>query len=533
MKNLRKMATELLLLGLSCSSLNAVSQGQQKIDSLRAVLPGKVGIERASILCEISRCYGDVNNQMAYKYARLAYKSAEDAKDTAFIVKAGRLTSQTLRRLGKIDSAIVLFNHILPLSQHHNFSQETRRILNSLGVAYLSLAKYDKALIYFFQLLRECDLDNDDYWRTHVLSNIGLVYQKLEDYETALAYHYESLAFQRTHGDKLIKNLSYINISECLAFKKEFTECRTLVNKVFSSYGKNCPTTIQQSLYNLLGVAAFLEGRYDEAEKNFTQSYQLNTELKDGDLGLENLAYLVRINTYKSRLDKAESYLKSINNLIAAGVTYNQQILLAYLSIISMFENSGDFEKLAYYQKKYITLRDSVFDQRLTTNLMKIEAEHLERENKAKIESQNKILTLNEEIIARQKYLNIFIGIVAMLLVALATVLIRNNRQKQKLNGLLDRRVKERTRELQLNRDALHRACDERDILITKTAGRINSLLATIKGLCVLGLSDEEEPREYLKKVNTASDSIAEVLSKVSHDRVSAFNNLPSIENYQ
>ena len=62
--------------------------------------------------------------------------------------------------------------------------------------------------------------------------------------------------------------------------------------------------------------------------------------------------------------------------------------------VLAILAKSKNFKKVEFYQSKYITLKDSIYNKELTTNLMKIEAEHLEKENKEKIEFQNRILAL-------------------------------------------------------------------------------------------------------------------------------------------
>ncbi len=103
----------------------------------------------------------------------------------------------------------------------------------------------------------------------------------------------------------------------------------------------------------------------------------------------------------------------------------------------------------------------------------------------------------------------------------LAIALFRNNRQKQKRNFLLDQRVRERIQELQTNRDALHRALEEREILITRAAMKINTSPATLKGLCILGSNDVEDAREYLKKVTPALDNLGDIVARFSRKTVS------------
>jgi hypothetical protein len=111
----------------------------------------------------------------------------------------------------------------------------------------------------------------------------------------------------------------------------------------------------------------------------------------------------------------------------------------------------------------------------------------------------------------------LFIAIVALLLIALTLVLFRSNRQKLEMNRLLDRKVRERTIEIESNCDALQRAYEERDLLLQKTSMEINTSLATVKGLCCTGLKDVDDPLaiQYLDRMNRAVDNFSNVLSRL------------------
>jgi hypothetical protein len=91
------------------------------------------------------------------------------------------------------------------------------------------------------------------------------------------------------------------------------------------------------------------------------------------------------------------------------------------------------------------------------------------------VEAQNEILILKEQVIYRQRIFNLAIVVVCLLLVAFAFVLWRNIKRKKKINRILDSKVRERTKELEVNRDALQRASLERDALINKASIDIRS----------------------------------------------------------
>ncbi|HZB14374.1 MAG TPA: hypothetical protein VE467_15140, partial [Chryseolinea sp.] len=143
--------------------------------------------------------------------------------------------------------------------------------------------------------------------------------------------------------------------------------------------------------------------------------------------------------------------------------------------------------------------------------------EYQERENRGRIESQNKILALNEEVMYRQKIVNASVGAIACLVIGISLMLAKNNREKRLRNKLLDEQVMERTKELEMNRDALQRAWQERDVLISKASSDIQSSIATIKGLCSIGSKEIDHPlaTEYWKQLDNTSNGLSAVLNKM------------------
>ena len=171
---------------------------------------------------------------------------------------------------------------------------------------------------------------------------------------------------------------------------------------------------------------------------------------------------------------------------------------------------------MAHYQNKYIQLKDSIYSEELTRNLMRVESEYLERENKAKIDAQAQILALNEEIIFSQRILNSFTGIIVVLLASITFILIRNNRQRRADNLILEQKVKERTIELERNNDALLRLLQEQAVIFQKASAEVRSAMATIKGLCAVGLADSDSSfdGQYVRKIEATSEQLLGAISR-------------------
>jgi hypothetical protein len=102
---------------------------------------------------------------------------------------------------------------------------------------------------------------------------------------------------------------------------------------------------------------------------------------------MDNLIYLSRISILLGEMNAAENYLGLADKLLSKDYFYSLELVKVYGEFSSFYIKSKRFDKAVMYQQKYIELKDGVFSQQLTRNLMKVEAEHLEKENQNKIEA--------------------------------------------------------------------------------------------------------------------------------------------------
>lgn len=501
-----------ILLGLCFGLAKA-----QKVDSLLRLLNLKGGTERIDILYELAYEYVDVDYDLGLKYATQAFNMAKMNGDSLKIVKAGKIKSLAFEYLGKMDSSIAVCSEILPIATRNDYIFEIESILNVLGLLYMYKAEYDKALQYHYKSLQLREKDGSKSAISIALNNIGLVFYKMKDYDKALIYYNRTLELRNEEESKQSLAILLINISLCHGFKSNFTEATDYVNQAFEICGKNCSKFFLLNAYYSLGVISFGLNNFSEAESQFLKSYGLANELEDERLQLDNLVYLSQIFVHRHQMIPAERYLKIAEELIASGTPYNLELIKIYYGLFALYNNSRDFEKVAMYQQKYIQLKDSIYSEELTRNLMRVESEYLERENKAKIDAQSQILALNEEIIFRQRILNIFTGIIALLLAVIIFILFKNNRQKHATNLFLEQKVRERTLELEKNNDALLQALEQQAVVFQKVSTDFRSFMATIKGLCTLGLRDTEESYggQYIRKIEATSDELLDVVSRI------------------
>ena len=491
------------------------------IDSLQTLLPKSSDVQYVDVLFELARTYGEIDYDKCLYYSNLASSAANSLGDTLRIIKTTRAKAQIYRRLGKLDSAVYFLEKVLPIARRIDYKQEVKTILNALGIGYLYKAKYDKALICFFESLELRENDNNKYELGVICINIALTYYKLQDFEKALKYFNRSHQLYTEVGN--VPNIEmvtlFLNLSTSYAYLGNHIRAAKIMEQAFQRCNVGCPSHLKMAVYQESGLILFLRGNYPLSKEHSLKSYELSAKYALAEDHFANLIALTQVYTSLNELDSAEIYLKEAEKIIQMGSDFNYEMSVVYARLASSYVEQRNFEKATSYLLKYKSTNDSIFNQRLTTNLMKIEADHIEKDSKGKINSQNKILALNEDIIERQEKLNAFAGMVATLLIVLAIILIKTNRQKQRLNALLDQRVTERTQELILNQDALHRMLKESEIMNKATASKINTCLATLKGLCLLGSDNREDARQYLTKVSAALDDVRHIVAQSTREK--------------
>ncbi len=488
----------------------------QKVDSLKALIALSDGKERCDVLYQIAYEYVDVNNWTALKYANRAMRMATTLGDTFRIVKTTRLKAMAFRRVGDLDSSIIVSLPILPIIQRHGYASELMLILNGLGNAYIGKAEYDKALEYH---LKSLDLRKRNGTKSDVsitLSNLGLIFYRLANYTVSLSYYRQSLTIKEEINSNIDLDLLLINMGLCYAEMGDFAQARKLIKKTINSCNGICSNIIMQNVEQCHGIIYLGENQDDDAEEHLLRSLNYAVAAESEETQLEDISYLTRLYLEKGRLDLVAHYLSMAEKVATEGTPFNRELLKIYKNFTMLFEKLGDFRKTAFYQKKYIQLRDSIYDEELTTNLMKIEADYIVREHSAKIRAQSQILQLNQDVIYRQRFLNLFIGGFAMLLVVLISILVKNNGSRKLANQRLEERVRERTIELEVSRNLLVRTLDERNFQMTRISNDVKRTLVTIKGLCFLGMKDTEEEAtsEYMQKIDVTSDRLLTIVNR-------------------
>lgn len=496
---------------LLCFAITVHSQHPHvKSESLQETSPWQSSKEYLDLLYQrSSACLKRNSYDTALRFAKKGLEVGAATGDSIGIVRFGRVAGRAYRRLGHIDSAISLYQVLLPICRKQKLIKEELLMLNAYAIAFTFKAQYDDALRIHFHSLSLESACGDSLSTAITLNNIGLVYFKLKQYDKALAYFRDCYALKQRLNDDFDVPVLLINLGLCHAYLGNFIDAERFVDSGLASCDQDCNQRRIEAAFTK-GVIRLGMARADEAERFFRESLTRAVSQNDIRFQLDNIYYLSEINITKKAYDTAAAYLKRGEDLIANHAGFNLEKIKLYSRLIHLYRTVRNFRNASDYQFRYIQLRDSVYSEELTNNLMRIEAGHLERENLSKIASQKAMISLNEAVMVRQDVINSLLLLAIVISTAFVLVLFKDYRQKKYMNTLLDAKIVERTRQLNFANETLKAALHEKDLRLGRTVSLYVECVKRIERVCLTGLKDvsDRTARTYMLRIESLANEV-------------------------
>ena len=313
-----------------------------------------------------------------------------------------------------------------------------------LGVILENWGKIDRALKYYKQAYKHSKEEKDIAQQINLLLHIGDIFLKQEEFIKALDYYNQAINMEHEFPNKKLLSICYSNLGEVYFAMKEYDKALTFQKSALKlKYEVGDKKRIAISLLNL-GKIYFAIDENDLAEENILECIQVSNEISLKEVEIDALLMLSLIN--EDRLNYSKSY---------------------------------------EYLKKYISLKDEVFDlkshEMINDLSVKYESERIEKENEI-LKQKDAISTLELEREIDSKYFAI-IFLVFIIIIALTIIFFINfrTRQSKRNYAVLAKKNKEITKQKEelgeLNKELIYSREQYRSIVENATIGMYQTLL--------------------------------------------------------
>ena len=322
------------------------------------------------------------------------------------------------------DSSLEYGHQSLALAQRIHYYYGESQLLRVLGNTYRILGDYAKALDLVFKGLQIAEKNQLTFATIECLNNIGVFYNDLKDYSKAIDYFRRGLTLAVANQYLYKATQIEMNIGSLYMDLNQIDSASYYINKAYlksKKFPRNT-TTILKVVYSYLAELQFQQGNYEKAFKYAHKSIVVNKNV--GDSRFLSRAYNTLSIFFKKLNQPDSSIFYAKKGLFEAQeINYKSGILDASKLLAELYE-SKDSKTAVYYHKIANSANDELYGPSKTLDLQKTLAEEQERQRHKeaqRIEYQNRL--------KQYAYLT---GLLVLLLIAF--LLYRNNRQKHKAN---------------------------------------------------------------------------------------------------
>jgi signal transduction histidine kinase len=365
--------------------------------------------------------YGQVDKTSSYEIIDLKQQLGKAGNDTTQALIWAGLSYEYA--YSDFDSSLLYAQEALKLSEEIDFARGNANALIGFGNLYLRQGNYPQALQYQFKALELSEKFHFKREKAISLMELGFTYQNLSDYPRSIAFSLQAreLFKENYWGGYNVENEIAISNTYMATNKKD--SALLCMQKV---YDDTLNKKMLSIILEVLGNIHTSLGNYTIAKQYLQQA--ISNDIKDNDPYSLIWAYNSTANFYKATNQPDSCIYYAIKGLtLAENIQLNEGILINSLILSTEFE-ATDAAKALYYRKIHDNIYNKMYGQDKVLALQKTIAEQQERERRV---AENRKANEN-----RLKQLAFIGGLSILLLVAL--LLYRSNRQKQKANKVLE-----------------------------------------------------------------------------------------------
>ncbi len=269
-------------------------------------------------------------------------------------------------------------------------------IYKKIARVYYNNKSYLLAKKYLFKLLGAVKNSNAEFISDAniqlALTNIGLHY-----IDSAIYYQTTNFEQNKINNNKVGLLFDYCNLSKCYLLNKNYAKC-----ELFCNEGLALAKAIKDSTFTDVELYTYLGGVYN-AQANYTNAIRI------------------------------------LNNVVYVKINYNDhpECIEAFKELSYSYSKINKYDSAYYYNVKYNSILTNLFNAEEAEKLNQLNATYEIENRETKIALLNKDNEINDAKLKQQRILFYAIGIVLLLIVALALFIYKNLKTKQAANLLL------------------------------------------------------------------------------------------------
>lgn len=429
-----------LFLFIFCSFLSvSIAQKPDPVDSLNQILR-KLPEDTTKLrpLIKLAQIYATQKDTLnLLKCAQQILRLADKFQVKESKIEALHYTGLYYYYTNKHSQSLSFFQQALDLSRTIQHKKGIIRGLFWVGDTNMAITNQVQALKAWFEYIEI--LEEDTTQRINIARTynfIGKVFEQQQEYDKSLQFYQKGLSFAEKSRNQNIISFCFNNIGNFYSLKGEQDKALEYQLKALEIRKKGESAVNIAFSYNDIACVYNAKGDSLEARKYFLMAYDTFL-VHNFAFGIIHIGNNLANSFFTTReYQKALIYAKKSLHL-AKKSNIKGGIHDAHLALFQIYQALGDHQKALEHHIDFKIYSDSLTNESKAKEIGRLES-FLELSKKEKENISLKIETEQQaDQIRQQQLFFAMLGVVAMLLIALAWVLHRSNQRKKQDNELL------------------------------------------------------------------------------------------------
>ena len=364
--------------------------------SLKYAIESKNLLSKAKTLHNLGWIYEE---KEAYDTALIMYLKALKEKrkfnDTLSI-------SYTLNNIGNIynayydyDKALKYYNKALEYSLKLNNKKVSAIRYYNIASIYEKTNKYKLSVTNYLKALSIYKSNNNNRGIARINNSLGGLYSDWRNYKTAIKHYRNAIRFALRDNDTTTVGDYYNNIGICYESLGYFSAAKKYYKKALKSYNSTIKTKKILVIYENLAGLYEKQKKYKTSKKYYLKALKIAIKI-NSKYQIANIKQLYSSLLIKTRRYKLAKKTLTEARLIAKSIESNVLQLSIYKNLINLSVAQRKYKKAYYYQKYFLKIHDSIFNQKSVQQSIILEKRYQLESKEKEIELLNSKAIISE-----------------------------------------------------------------------------------------------------------------------------------------
>lgn len=498
--------TVLLAFCALCAQAQSAKYQTKKDSLLKAITLNMEDTGHVKALLTLSTIYRRTDFDSALYFAQEAQKLAKKIDFRSGIASSHNRMANVWSKRSEFDSAKMHYEKALTYFEEEQDSLNMSRTINNIGLMLRYMDLHTESLEYFFESLEiKKEIDAPPISLSAAYQNIGITFSIMKEHESALKYFEMSLNESLMIGDSSSYYRGLMNISALYRDMGDYQKTIDTLNKAYSYIKrKGSKNWVGNCLYNL-GISHILFGDTMAGINSFKEAEQLYAELGIVQRQIACMHRLGRVYVQLNQLDLAQQYAEEGLTLDPGALSAFQKQTLNEI-LADVYEEKGLYQKALKHLKVASHIRDSVAKEESRVKIVALQKKFDKESEQRQIAELSAETEATKRIVRRKEFVNYILWGIVVIILVIALMLFRLNRNKQMMNAALREK-----------NQIVEHSLEEKDVLMREIHHRVQNNLQFVSSLLNMQgrQVDDEQTLEILKSCKQRIQSMALIHQKL------------------